>query len=850
MANIFPLTGTDLLLKKQLGSDNKSLHVKVSELAAALSENATSMEGVNTALEELSTSLEGVSSDIADVKGVADANAEAISGVKEVVDANAEAISDLDSDVAAVKGVADANAEALSDLDSDVAEVKGVADANAEAIAGVKEVVDDNAEALETLDGKADSIIEDTEAIQAFLGDSESFVLGEQKVTLAEVIGMDAYIASHSDEEGAANSIVEKLNAISEAIAGLGSEALSDLSKDVEAVDNKIEDLSSDVETLAGKVGESTDEAGASVFGDTRAIYSEVHSPVESAATLSNRVDNIAEAVDALAGAVGGIQNNTRTTISMQSEMVIPSAGPKGEATERYYLIRVNNFDTEGGMKDATVASLSVQSISQETEIRVPFENCLGYFDQPGSFVLSNNLIRVGEGQYEIYFKSTSEQTPASLLFTFEIGEDYSDPENGTVTDPEDSRRFLDRMAKLVATASADWNADSATKLDTAATNSAYILEDTEDIQSQLSDIKGAGAFNPETNSLVAITDDIATVQTSIDHNIIGVNPGEQGYAQSQPTLTNIFAEEKANGEALADLASAFEQSGTDTVDAIVKSLGGYEDDENGGTTSVYDAATDSLHSISQKVDSVEDQLADVEEGINTALDLMAGMSTDDDGNLVKVFEADNDNLHAISQKIDGAEEGIYGAFDLIAGVDPENTDEQGNPLRIFDEKEDSLHAISQKVSDIAANTAANPSAFQVSYPGDSKTLSVEINQVNSPILSLDLPAGVSAANIKEIRVAPVDGYQGEFGFRLSESISFDRGDELISVDGLSVTDSYDTIRIATDLIFMNNEAGNDGSAGLNRMYFQIYIPEASVNHPTGDFSVSIRGIVLERQGE
>lgn len=347
---------------------------------------------------------------------------------------------------------------------------------------------------LDNIKAETNLIVNDTANLPALLGDSSNY---DTSTLYGDLAVLNTLLDSANVDTQAILTILQDGNFGNAAIKA----AIVAAQAQITALDTKIgTPADTDVSTDIAAIKADTDL----IKGYTDNVETLIGAPANG---------NLADDNRELASKIDQIQNNTRTTIALLTEMEVPAAGTE------YFLIQLNNFDNTGNMEDLN----SLPTVAVQT---------FGGTDRSGNLVddanqPSTTMLQDSEGRYHIrYAVQFNANVNEGLLFSFTLKEGA----------PEVTR-VLDRVSRVVEEVSSTFTA-------TDRVNLGEILTDTNDLQSAqvpavqatVDDIQGTAN---DIDALTQVIDGkVDAVQADID--IIKNKDGSETYDQANDSLEAI----------------------------------------------------------------------------------------------------------------------------------------------------------------------------------------------------------------------------------------------------------------------------------------------------------------------
>lgn len=242
--------------------------------------------------------------------------------------------------------------------------------------------------------------------------------------------------------------------------------------------------------------------------------------------------------VSAVQSAVGNIQNNTRFSASVPSDLIRP---PSGSIT---YRVPISLFDTNGDMEDPDSNQIAVTIANSAGVSRKSYLS--GYVDEPTPLYAT----RVGKGDYYVDVVLPNTATVEELIFAFSYNE-------GAV--PYVQRRVGNVVADVQSSGFA---------LETTAQT---ILADTDEIQQKI---------NNGTYGLAALRNAVDAAQLDIDAILAELASGVYGLSAIKTAVDTKASQASVNAiqTDVDDIQGAGFATGTDSLKQISSRVytGGY----------------------------------------------------------------------------------------------------------------------------------------------------------------------------------------------------------------------------------------------------------------------------------
>lgn len=296
------------------------------------------------------------------------------------------------------------------------------------------------------------------------------------------------------------------------------------------SLENDEDDLEAHLDTIEGKV-DIIDGNVDTVLTQTTDIQAKVNNGTYGLAALQTLVA-------AVQSAVGNVQNNTRFSASVPSDLIRP---PSGTTT---YRIPISLFDTNGNMEDPDSNQIAVTIANSAGVSRKSY--LAGYVNEPTPIYAT----RVGQGDYYIDVVLPNTATVEQLIFRFSYGENaiaFVQRRSGNVVADVQSSGFA-----LETTAQA-------------------ILTDTDEIVNDIN----SGVYG-----LAAIKSAIDAAQADIDLIQAELASGTYGLAAIKTALDTKASQTSVNAiqTDVDDIQGAGFATGTDSLKAISERVytGGY----------------------------------------------------------------------------------------------------------------------------------------------------------------------------------------------------------------------------------------------------------------------------------
>lgn len=201
-------------------------------------------------------------------------------------------------------------------------------------------------------------------------------------------------------------------------------------------LENDEDDLEAHLNTIGGKV-DVIDGNVDTVLTQTTDIQAKVNNGTYGLAALQSLVI-------AIQSAVGNIQNNTRFSASVPSDLIRP---PSGSTT---YRIPISLFDTNGDMEDPDSNQIAVTIANPSGTSRKSY--LVGYVDEPTPLYAT----RIAKGDYYVDVAIPNGATIEELIFQFSYLENtiaFTQRRVGSVvTDVQSSGFALETTAQSILT--------------------------------------------------------------------------------------------------------------------------------------------------------------------------------------------------------------------------------------------------------------------------------------------------------------------------------------------------------------------------------------------------------------
>lgn len=287
---------------------------------------------------------------------------------------------------------------------------------------------------LDRIKDDTQATLTDTAQMQPIVGSASSYTTG--------TIGGDLVLL---------NTLLNNANVDTDAILAL----LNDGGFGLQAIQNAITAARAVIDDTNTKIGTPTDTDIATDIANVQTVADSSETKIDgiittlgTPATTSLGADN-AEIISK----IDQMQNNTRTTVAMLTEMEVPHTGTD------YFLIQLNNFDDVGNM----LALNSLPTVTVKTFNGVDrTNNLVDDSNNPSSTMILDSL-----GRYHIrYAVAYDAVVNEGLLFTFTLKEG-----NPEVT------RTIDRLSRVVEEVSSTFTANDRITL-------GEVLADTDSLQS------------------------------------------------------------------------------------------------------------------------------------------------------------------------------------------------------------------------------------------------------------------------------------------------------------------------------------------------------------------------------
>lgn len=236
---------------------------------------------------------------------------------------------------------------------------------------------------------------------------------------------------------------------------------------------------------------------------------------------------NLFTDIEVIKSQVDQIQNNTRTTIALLSEMEAPEIGQ-----ERIYKIQLNNYDVAGNPSEPeSVPHVVVESFGGASRVA-------NLVDDAGVAIVPNGgnyemISDPGDGRYHINYKITdSHALNEGLLFTFSVTENATE-------------RLLDRVSRVVEDSTASFTPTDRNTINSISTDVGNVQSTADTIIFDISMLSGDVANN--FSEIESNGNDISTLQSSIDDT---QGAGFDTATDSLEAISNAIAALSANTSA------------------------------------------------------------------------------------------------------------------------------------------------------------------------------------------------------------------------------------------------------------------------------------------------------------
>lgn len=284
--------------------------------------------------------------------------------------------------------------------------------------------------------------------------------------------------------------------------------------------------------------------------------------------------------VNTIQSAISGIQNNTRTSIAIPTQMLKPTSGSS------VFKCYVDVYDTSGNMEDpddqdagAEVAMISVTVVDESANDRSANLGGLSASTQDSK----DWLTRDAEGKFSFTYSVSNTHDLEQLIFTFDYEESSaarSTRRTSVVTDVLDISDQVDNIYDEVTSVTYGLSALK-TLIDTVDTVVDGIQTDLDNGTDGLGAIKTAVDANQ--TDLTNIESKIDTVDTVVDSNYSLLTDGTYGLSALQTLLSTINTNTDTIETDLTAIKGSGFATGTDSLKAIRDAIDAIDVDVNPG---------------------------------------------------------------------------------------------------------------------------------------------------------------------------------------------------------------------------------------------------------------------------